>query len=119
MSVKLKNGWTRTKIMNRIKKYNYNRVAKNSDAFSCSYLTNDGNRCVIGAFIPDKHAGLESSKSVRGLLDSYPDLRKYMPSSDLAFLTMLQVTHDRIGKRSEVYPKIKEFLDDCIFIRTK
>jgi hypothetical protein len=41
----------------------------------CVYLASNGDKCVVGAFIPDGHPGQKFIGSVVGLLNQFPDLR--------------------------------------------
>lgn len=63
----------------------------------CLYLDYDGNKCVIGCFIPDGHSGQDSLYDVHNLLEYYPDLRDKMPSQDMAKLEDFQKVHDRLS----------------------
>lgn len=60
----------------------------------CKYKTDDGRKCAIGLFIPERHEGQESESNVLGLLNEYKDLRKHLPSNDIDKLLRFQGLHD-------------------------
>lgn len=59
----------------------------------CFYKDNKGNKCGVGAFIPEGHAGQKFRGTVSNLLRTYPDLQSYMPL-EFAGLHSLQIAHD-------------------------
>ncbi len=113
MRFKLANGWTKSKVLAQVKKYNNGtRAAK--PCGGCMYLMPDGNRCAVGAFIPDGHAALASESGVKDLLDFFWDLRELMPFSDGVALSAFQRSHDLCGSggRPEgVIPSVTSFLE--------
>lgn len=90
--MKLINGWTKEKVMEQVKKYNNGKKCMDNWApIICSYLNENGNRCLVGCFIPDNHPGLKSQAPVCNLLNKYPDLRDKMPFEDMS---RFQKVHD-------------------------
>lgn len=81
---KLANGWTKEKVLNQVKKYNNGTRAMKPVGDECSYRTEDGNRCAVGAFIPDHYdvTAFYFSGAARVLIERYPDLAQYMPFND-------------------------------------
>ena len=78
------NGYTKTKMIAKIKKYNNGKKAIETDAFeieSCVYQTKGGNRCAIGCFIPVKYLkdAVQSAGVVSDLLNKVPEVEDYMP----------------------------------------
>lgn len=103
---KLINGWTKEKVLAQVKKYNNGKqaLAVGIDKFGsaapmCMYKTPDGNRCFVGAFIPDNHPGLmlENANAPR-LLRRYPDLSAHMPFEGYALLSFQGVHDDDCGR---------------------
>ncbi len=110
---KLAKGWTKTKVMNRIKKYNNGKPAKNKDGI-CLYKANGGNRCAIGCFIPDGHPALKSRLAIADLLGEFPDLAKHLPFKGTKALEIFQNAHDGVGSNgySDVHKSVKAFLKE-------
>lgn len=108
---KLAKGWTKRKVMNRIKEYNDGSrcIEISIENISCVYESKNGNRCAIGCFIPDNHQALSSRDPVKILLKRYPELVEYMPFHDTEALRDFQNTHDVTF--CDVYESIKKFLD--------
>jgi hypothetical protein len=48
--------------------------ATNPDSHQCEYLTPDGLKCIVGAFIPDGHPAQFWKGGVTTLIDQFPDL---------------------------------------------
>lgn len=72
--------------------------AKFDDGF-CAYLTSNGNKCAIGALLPDGHAAQKSGQSVYGVCREYSDINEMLRGRDedgkrLRFLFTLQNIHD-------------------------
>lgn len=86
------NGFTKAKMINVIK----NRIKDEpcvDQTGSCAYEDGKGNHCAVGAFIPDKHEAMSSTRTVLSMLDTYPILKEYMPLSTDG-LVKLQLVHD-------------------------
>ena len=114
---KLANGWTKETVMTQVKRYNNDtravgtKIDGNTCVYkTCLYQTNDGNRCAIGAFIPDGHPGLKSYSEVSNLLFHHPDLVKCMPFTDSIALKVFQRRHDELS--GSVYTNIQNFLNN-------
>jgi len=73
---------------------NFKGKAFNHNTDECVYKTDEGKKCFIGLFIPDGHVAEKFKGSVKGLLYTYPTLKKYMPSNDKNKLSNLQRVHD-------------------------
>lgn len=109
-------GWTKAKVIDRIKKYN-NGTPAATDAGQCVYLAKDGNRCFIGAFIPEGHPALFRREGVQFLLVRYPELRHFMPFSLDQELVTFQNVHDYLNKldsKGSTYEALERFLADVI-----
>lgn len=94
----LKPGWTKEKVLAQVKKYNNGRVAKQicpvSGISSCAYQASDGNRCAIGAFLPDHNEHLRYLGSVINLMENAPEIVEYLPFDDDSALLAFQNIHD-------------------------
>lgn len=82
---------TKEQIINKIKA---EFKGKASDGVTCKYLTKDGKKCAIGLFIPDGHDAQDNGDTIDSLLIEYPDLKAYMPSTNIDFLLAFQDVHD-------------------------
>lgn len=87
------NGWTKAKMIERVLKKN-NGTQCVDEIDDCQYRGDNGNQCLIGAFIPDESyvAGMEGD-SIRGLLLGFPLLRQHMPMEERG-LSNFQQVHD-------------------------
>lgn len=87
------NGFTRDKVMQVIRKENLGK--KSSHDYTCSYRNPDGNKCLVGCFIPDdKYDELMESKTVDlDFLEKY-NLKVNMPLRT-NIMERLQKFHDR------------------------
>lgn len=92
MSYTCSNGYTKATIIAKIRLGNNGTRAV--DNGGCVYLTDGGNKCGIGCFIPDGHAAQGITCSVKDLLRTYPDLLAYMPLAELEGLQEMQRAHD-------------------------
>lgn len=110
---KLKDGWTKAKIMEKIKKYNNGSKSWEGNS-NCVYQTKTGNRCAIGCFIPDNHPGLNYEGDVLGLLETYPSLKEYMPFDEPGSLRDFQQAHDTAKSSHEIYKVIEYWIDNKI-----
>lgn len=115
MKYELTNGWTKKTVMAQIKKYNNNSLSLD-EAGTCTYLTAEGNRCFIGAFIPgDSHKAFkESGLAVHALILKYPDLLDHTPFIDSVALGDFQLVHDRLVESDigmDPYDAAQHFLD--------
>lgn len=119
------NGFTKQKIIDTIKAKIKGRPSyktdKNTNRGTCLYEDYEGNRCAIGAFIPDGHEALSFIGGVDRLLSSdwYPDLYDYMPLETDA-LEGLQGVHDMCtpnnnkGKEINPVPKLIEWIEKYV-----
>lgn len=90
--MKLINGYTKESFVAKVKEKNNGTRAM--DNGSCMYMADDGNRCFIGAFIPDGHPALTSTLSALDLIQEYLDLKKHMPFESNTDLRNFQRMHD-------------------------
>lgn len=112
---KLANGWTKERVLAQVKKYNNGTRAMKPTGNGCSYRAEDGNRCAIGAFIPDHYdvTAFYFGGTARALIEDYSDLAQYMPFNDPLALTDFQRAHDDCAD-SAVYNSIETFLRDMV-----
>ena len=65
---------------------------------TCAYRGCDGNKCLIGALIPDSlYNETMEAKVIEILVEEYPELDDYFEvknSKDVSFLSQLQICHD-------------------------
>ena len=109
---KLKLGWTKDRVRTQIKKYNNGNRALRHCTNYCTYKDNGGNRCFIGAFIPDDHTeAFDSWDSVSHLLDKYPELDDEMPFRDVEVLKAFQAAHDDAVQST--LQALEQFLELC------
>lgn len=87
------NGFTRDQILQTIQDRPFRRRAIIKGSSSCEYKTPGGNKCAVGLFIPDGHAGQTFRGGVDDLLKAYPDLAARLPLNR-AGLQSLQSVHD-------------------------
>ncbi len=88
------NGFTKSSILKVLKSRKFNEPAVRApDDSSCVYLAPDGNKCAVGMFIPDGHAGQNLANTADELLVHYPDLVALMPFGPEG-LVSLQTAHD-------------------------
>lgn len=92
MKHKAINGWTSERMKQAIRSGNDGKRAMD-DAGNCSYLDERGNKCAVGCFIPEGHAGQLLLGGAEPLLRSFPDLEGFMPL-ELAGLKCMQGIHD-------------------------
>lgn len=89
------NGFTKAKILEILKARKHTEPASTSDGLSCVYLSDDGNKCAVGMFIPDGHPGQKMTGVVTSLLKVHPDLAALMPlPPDVMYI--LQTYHDQL-----------------------
>ena len=93
------NNFTRESVMAKIKEYNDGSRAVG--AHSCEYLTDSGNRCAVGCFIPDGHEALSYEGDASDLLHCYEDLADDMPLN-IKQLQTLQNVHDRYDREDGI-----------------
>ena len=113
---KLVNGWTAERVLAQVKKYNDGAKAiKEGTNNICTYQAKNGNRCFVGAFIPDDHAALNSNFEVSDLLAEHHDLASLMPFDETDDLKDFQLSHDMANVEFEgkTYAALTEFLKDC------
>ena len=111
--IKCINGWTKAKILAVIEARPFEEQAYDEDMERCLYLTNKGNKCAVGLFIPDGHMAQHSGMGADALIDSYPDLRQLMPlhSFDMG---ELQFIHDKIGNRYRAKTAMIEWVKENV-----
>jgi len=112
------NGWTKARIIQTLQERMGAKKAKDHNG-RCAYLTSEGTRCAVGAFIPDGHPGqsyqgmvCESSSfddSEDTLLSTYPDLQLIVPLKDEALYT-LQGMHDDVRDSADARPACIEWV---------
>lgn len=118
-TITLNKRWTKRKIFTRFKKYNNGRRAWNADLEICQYENDDGNRCAIGAFMPNDPILLSSINGIRFLIVSDNKLLKFMSTNDIIFLERLQNAHDETPQKRSTYKSVLEFLDKFKFKQSK
>lgn len=91
------NGYNLEKTMSKIREGNKGHRGMEENAGRCMYLTSDGNKCVIGCFIPDGHRAQKILDSVSALLEleEYSDLVELMPLEGNLALEAFQRFHDQ------------------------
>lgn len=117
----LKQGWTKERVRDLIRQHNDGtKAGKPSNAarsgFACSYQASDGNRCFIGAFIPDNHLGaLAHGGDVSDLLTVYDDLYDFLPFDSEDDLAAFQSAHDNAEKThgGDTHAALEAFLNQC------
>lgn len=112
----LAKGWTKKKVMDQVKKFN-NNTRSMGDKDSCAYKNNEGNRCAIGCFIPNRSRAFGSSWGVEDLLGMFPQLKKSMPFEDVKALIACQEAHDDAKdgvKGKTVYDLVAKFLKNKV-----
>lgn len=96
-----KNGWTKAKMIEAINTKMQDHPAV-FDGGGCAYLASDGNRCAVGAFIPDE--GFEEALAFKGgvysLTDKFRDLKSKLPL-ELTALSILQSIHDEAAEKDQ------------------
>jgi hypothetical protein len=101
MTFKPINGWTKEEMLDTIKARKFEETAE--EGHSCRYLTNDGNKCAVGLFIPNGHPAQHEIMMVGELLKHYEDLRGIMPLEEMP-MEMFQLSHDE-ERDSAIYFK--------------
>lgn len=75
-----------------------------SDRGHCFYLTEDGNKCAVGYWIPDGHPAQGVIMGVIGLAEIYPDLKGVAwpdHPDGLVLASKLQALHDSPSRLRE------------------
>ena len=87
-------GWGRRRVMRQIKKNTLGKQSvRENDNSLCMYRTDDGNCCLVGAFIPDSLYDEEmEDKSATAIIEQF-NLDGYMPMNASA-MEILQNFHD-------------------------
>lgn len=81
---------------------------------SCAYRTSDGNKCAIGACIPDElyHPNMDAGAgmTILDLQKQFPEVYKATFSQDVSFdfLNTLQSIHDNNSNPGSWWNRIKE-----------
>jgi hypothetical protein len=91
------NGWTKEKILDVIRARPFEGQAFDREVDLCMYLTEYGNKCAVGLFIPDGHEGQTYEGGSRALFRNFPDLLKLMPLPVEA-MASFQMVHDDAGE---------------------
>jgi len=108
------NGWTKEKVREQVKKFNNGKRASDKTG-RCLYEAKDGNRCFIGAFIPEGHQALDAKCEAGELMCEYSTLQKLMPFDNYEDLQDFQLCHD-IGSKNfddDTYTALDDFLKEC------
>jgi len=87
---RLKNGYTKKDMIWYVNQFNNGKQCMSAEG--CLYENKD-NHCAVGCFIPWGHEGMKSPGTVDSLLLNYPDLKNYMPLSEVGMLEFQRV-HD-------------------------
>lgn len=114
---KCTNGWTKEKMLEVIRarnstKRSTTKVPKDGQNF-CLYLSNDGNKCGVGLFIPDGHESQKQLCSVVELVRTYPDLTNKFPL-DMDGMSFLQFTHDSSLPHQDVRQIILDWVGENV-----
>lgn len=112
---KFVNGWTKDSVRAQVKKFNNgSKALDKANSELCRYENSEGNRCFIGAFLPNDHAGLDSLDSVLELGTKFPDIAKYLPFNKVNDIIDFQQSHDRSAwDGADTYHALEEFLKGC------
>lgn len=94
---KCQNGWTKDKMIKRIKERNNGNRSVSLSSSLCLYKSSDGNHCAIGCFIPENNNAMSFKGCVSELLANSSDLEKEMPLCVEGLMNM-QLIHDRCTK---------------------
>jgi len=107
------NGYTKESMIDKIMKGNIGKKALDEKG-QCKYLTEDGNKCAVGCFIPDGHKSqAPNNYTVGKLLSVFEDLKKYMPLETEA-LGVLQRIHDGLSEEEDSNPDPRPLLIEWI-----
>lgn len=105
------NGFTKESVMAVIKQRSHGYPAKNGAA--CMYRADNGNCCLVGAFIPDEVYKDNMETLTADQVIHRFDLDKYMPFN-VDIMSKLQEFHDNESS-TQVYDQwfknIEEYLD--------
>jgi len=104
------NGYTKESMINKI--YEGNNGERAHDGTACCYLTQNGNKCAVGCFIPDGHRGQSFRGDVLKLLRGCPDLEEFMPLNQYGLLS-LQGVHD-ITSIADPRPLLIEWINENV-----
>jgi len=95
------NGYTRKKVLNAIKKKTLLKPCKNMG--TCFYRGSDGNKCLIGVFIPDDKYTVRMEYCTKTVIETYM-LERFMPmNTDRMY--KLQRFHDSYLNNDKYYLK--------------
>jgi hypothetical protein len=85
------NQWTKEKIINHIEKNFVGKSYENEE--TCLYRSDDGRKCALGLFIPDKrYSSKMEHQCARTVITDYK-LERFMPLETDA-MRQLQMVHD-------------------------
>lgn len=111
-------GWTKEKIMAQIMAKNLGYAAYSDRTSSCFYRQDDGNCCLVGAFIPEDHydSSMEDNDAEH-VINEYA-LEDFMPLSPQG-MEKMQRFHDSTLANSDLegdkfYAAIESYIDDHV-----
>ena len=113
--MKLKENWTIDKVMKVIRKENKGYKSYDSSKGLCKYLNADGNKCLVGCFIPEG-VKVKEGLDARSIIEDN-GLHNYMPMSEFD-MSMFQLFHDEEMSENlqgeEFYKAIEYYLkEEC------
>ncbi len=106
---KTQNGWTKAKMIERIKQRNNGkrsvRPASRPHAEVCMYRAPDGNRCAVGCFIEDNiyEADMEGCSAYDFIGIKFPLSKRGMRS--------LQCAHDEAGLTDNIHEVLEAWIN--------
>ena len=87
-------------------------LAKSEQGF-CSYRTTEGNKCAVGALIPDEmYVSDMECGMVYDLLEEFPIVKDYLRGVDESFLIKAQSLHDHDASDAPNFVARLDFLAD-------
>ena len=94
------NGWSRDQMIDKLIEHVHGLAYQRK--VGCLYKAPSGNRCAIGALLPDDFKDFESMGNVYDLLTKHTDLYAYLPLLG-AQLNELQAIHDNFAWTDELF----------------
>tara|TARA_Y100001938_G_scaffold149998_1_gene239122 strand:- start:4158 stop:4556 length:399 start_codon:yes stop_codon:yes gene_type:complete len=89
--------------------------AQNTNSAACVYLSDSGQKCAIGAFIPDGHPAQNSRGCVKKLFHRFPSLKQdvfTIPGATetecLSFWISLQQAHDNASDTEQMHEYLQK-----------
>jgi hypothetical protein len=118
MKYKTQNGWTKAKILERLKEKTGNKRCLGGNGFGgvqlCRYRALSGRGCFVGAFIPDEMYSLGMEGNIASVLfRKFPQLIEKMPLPEDA-MESLQRIHDEEGGPDDRIPDAAKWLDENV-----